>query len=48
MLKPKRLEIGNQKLNVAKYQGSGPRKKVTFDMLFENIPNKEPLQVIGH
>jgi hypothetical protein len=32
MLIPKRPEIGNWKLNVAKNQGSVPKPKVTFDM----------------
>jgi hypothetical protein len=35
MLVPKRPEIGNWKLNVAKNQGSIPKPKVTFDMLFD-------------
>jgi hypothetical protein len=34
MLKPKRPEIGNWKLNMAKNQGSVPKPLVTFDMLF--------------
>jgi hypothetical protein len=34
MLIPKRPEIGNWKLNMAKNQGSVPKTKVTFDMLF--------------
>jgi hypothetical protein len=34
MLIPKRPEIGNWKLNMAKNQGSVPETKVTFDMLF--------------
>jgi hypothetical protein len=32
---PKRPKIGNWKLNVAKNQGSVPKAKVTFDMLFD-------------
>jgi hypothetical protein len=35
MIKPSRLKIGNWKLNVAKNQGSGPKPKVTLDMLFD-------------
>jgi hypothetical protein len=35
MLVPKRHEIGNWKLNMAKNQGSVPKPKVTFDMLFD-------------
>jgi hypothetical protein len=35
MIKPSRPEIGNWKLNVAKNQGSGPKQKVTFNMLFD-------------
>jgi hypothetical protein len=35
MLKPKRPEIGNWKLNMAKNPGSVPKAKVTFDMLFD-------------
>ena len=35
MIIPSRPEIGNWKLNVAKNQGSGPKPKVTFDMLFD-------------
>jgi hypothetical protein len=35
MLVPKRPEIGNWKLNVAKNQGSVPKPKVMFDMLFD-------------
>jgi hypothetical protein len=34
MIKSRCLEIGSLKLNVAKNQGSGPKPKVTFDMLF--------------
>jgi hypothetical protein len=35
MIKPSHLEIGNWKLNVAKNQGSGPKLKVSFGMLFD-------------
>jgi hypothetical protein len=35
MLVPKRPEIGNWKLNMAKNQGSVPKPKVMFDMLFD-------------
>jgi hypothetical protein len=35
MLVPRRHEIGNWKLNVEKNQGSVPKPKVTFDMLFD-------------
>jgi hypothetical protein len=35
MLVPKRPEIGNWKLNVAKNHGSIPKPKVMFDMLFD-------------
>jgi hypothetical protein len=35
MLFPKRPEIGNWKLNMAENQGSIPKPKVTFDMLFD-------------
>jgi hypothetical protein len=35
MIKPSRPEIRKWKLNVAKNQGSGPKTKVTFDMLFD-------------
>jgi hypothetical protein len=40
MLIPKRPEIGNWKLNVAKNQGSVPNPKVTFDMLFDKYSKK--------
>jgi hypothetical protein len=46
MLVPTRPEMGNWKLNVAKNQGSIPKPKVTFDMLFDKYPNKRPLQAI--
>jgi hypothetical protein len=46
MLVPKRPEIGNWKLNVAKNQGSIPKPKVTFGMLFHNYSKKRLLQVI--
>jgi hypothetical protein len=41
MLKPKRPEIGNWKLNVAKNQGSVPMPKVTFDMLFDKYSKQK-------
>jgi hypothetical protein len=41
MLKPKRPEIGNWKLNVAKNQGSVPKPKVTFDMLFDKYSKQK-------
>jgi hypothetical protein len=41
MLKPKRPEIGNSKLNVAKNQGSVPKAKVTFDMLFNKYSKQK-------
>jgi hypothetical protein len=40
MLIPKRPEIGNWKLNVAKNQESVPKPKVTFDMLFDKYSKK--------
>jgi hypothetical protein len=40
MLVPKRPEIGNWKLNVAKNQGSVPKTKVIFDMLFDKYSKK--------
>jgi hypothetical protein len=47
MLVSKRPEIGNWKLNMAKNQGSIPKPKVTFDMLFDKYSKQRPLQVIG-
>jgi hypothetical protein len=41
MIKPSRLEIGNWKLNVSKNQGSGPKPKVTFDMLFDKYSKQK-------
>jgi hypothetical protein len=41
MIKPSRSEIGNWKLNVAKNQGSGPKPKVTFDMLFDKYSKQK-------
>jgi hypothetical protein len=38
---PKRLEIGNWKLNVTKHQGSVPKPKVTFDMLFDKYSKQK-------
>jgi hypothetical protein len=40
-IKPNRLEIGNWKLNVAKNQGSGPKPKVTFDMLLDKYSKQK-------
>jgi hypothetical protein len=41
MIKPSRPEIINWKLNVAKNQGSGPKPKVTFDMLFDKYSKQK-------
>jgi hypothetical protein len=41
MLIPKRPEIGNWKLNVAKNQESVPKPKVTFDMLFDQYSKQK-------
>jgi hypothetical protein len=41
MLKPKRPEIGNWKINVAKNQGSVPKAKVIFDMLFNKYSKQK-------
>jgi hypothetical protein len=41
MIKPSHPEIGNWKLNVAKNQGSGPKPKVTFDMLFDKYSKQK-------
>jgi hypothetical protein len=41
MIKPSCPEIGNWKLNVAKNQGSGPKTKVTFDMLFDKYSKQK-------
>jgi hypothetical protein len=41
MLVPKRPEIGNWKLNVAKNQGSISKPKVTFDMLFDKYSKQK-------
>jgi hypothetical protein len=41
MLIPKRSEIRNWKLDVAKNQGSVPNPKVTFDMLFNKYSKKK-------
>jgi hypothetical protein len=43
MLIPKRPEIGNWKLNVAKNQGSIPKSKVTFDMLFDKCSKQKAI-----
>jgi hypothetical protein len=44
---PNRSEIGNWKLNVAKNQGSVPKPKVTFDMLFDKY-SKQKAVTSGH
>jgi hypothetical protein len=50
MPNPKRSEIANWKLNVVKNQGSVPKAKVTFDMLFDKyskqkaVTNDRPLK----
>jgi hypothetical protein len=41
VLVPKRSEIGNWKLNVEKNQGSIPKPKVTFDMLFDKYSKQK-------
>jgi hypothetical protein len=41
MLILKQPKIGNWKLNVAKNQGSVPKPKVTFDMLFEKYSKQK-------
>jgi hypothetical protein len=41
MLIPKRPKIGNWKLNVAKNQGSIPKPKVMFDMLFDKYSKQK-------
>jgi hypothetical protein len=41
MIKPSHPEIGNWKLNVAKNKGSGPKPKVTFDMLFDKYSKQK-------
>jgi hypothetical protein len=41
MLVQKRPEIGNWKLDVAKNQGSVPKPKVTFDMLFDKYSKQK-------
>jgi hypothetical protein len=43
MLVPKRPEIENWKLNVAKNQGSIPKTKVTFDMLFDKYSKQKAI-----
>jgi hypothetical protein len=37
----KQLKIGNWKLNMAKNQGSVPKPKVTFDMLFDKYSKQK-------
>jgi hypothetical protein len=41
MINPSHPEIGNWKINVAKNQGSGPKPKVTFDMLFDKYSKQK-------
>jgi hypothetical protein len=41
MLVPKQTEIGNWKLNMTKNQGSIPKPKVTFDMLFDKYSKQK-------
>jgi hypothetical protein len=41
MLVPKRPEIGNWKLNVAKNQGSIPKPKVMFDMFLDKYSKQK-------
>jgi hypothetical protein len=41
MLFPKRPEIGNWKLNMAKNQGNIPKPNVTFDMLFDKYSKQK-------
>jgi hypothetical protein len=41
MPNPKRPEIGNWKLNAAKNQGSVPKAKVTFHMLFDKYSKQK-------
>jgi hypothetical protein len=41
MLVPKRPEIGNWKLNVAKNHGSIPKTKVTIDMVFDKYSKQK-------
>jgi hypothetical protein len=40
----KRLEIGNWKLNMVKNQGSVPKPKVTFDMLFDKYSEQKAVR----
>jgi hypothetical protein len=40
---PKRPEIGNWKLNVAKNRGSVPKPNVTFDMLFDKYSKQKAI-----
>jgi hypothetical protein len=40
---PKRPEIGNWKLNVTKNQGSVPKPKVIFDMLFDKYSKQKAI-----
>jgi hypothetical protein len=41
MIKLSRPEIGNKKLNVAKNHGSGPKPKVTFNMIFDKYSKQK-------
>jgi hypothetical protein len=41
LIKPSCPEIGNWKLNVAKNKGSGPKPKITFDMLFDKYSKQK-------
>jgi hypothetical protein len=41
MPNPKRSEIANWKINVAKNQGNVPKAKVTFDMLFDKYSKQK-------
>jgi hypothetical protein len=43
MLILKRPEIGNWKLNMAKNQGSIPKPKVTFDILFDKYSKQKAI-----
>jgi hypothetical protein len=43
MIKSSRPETGNWKLNVAKNQGSDPKPKVTFNMLFDKYSKQKAI-----
>jgi hypothetical protein len=47
MLVPKRPEIGNWKLNMAKNQGSITKPKVTFHMLFDKYSKQKAITSDG-